>query len=128
MTILVWLHAVHDPASFTVNRKAQKIFYHRDDYLLNPADKNALEAALQLGGTMIAVSIGEGPADDVVRQARALGATRAIRVSDPALAQVDASAHVAVLQRLITHLGGVELVLLGAEVLDSDLAQVGPRL
>lgn len=128
MNILVLLHPIRKPASFTVNRKAQKIFTQRDEYVINPADKNALEAALRLGATVTAVALGDAPADEAVRLARAMGAARAIRVSDPALVNADASAYVTVLQRLITHIGGADLVLLGAKVIDSDLAQVGPRL
>jgi electron transfer flavoprotein beta subunit len=128
MNIIVSLQPVRHPASFTVNRKAQKIFIHREEFVLNPADKNALEAALRLGGQVTAISIGETPADEAVRLARAMGASRAIRVNDPALVCADASAYVMVFQRLITHLGGAELVMLGAQTLASDLAQVGPRL
>jgi electron transfer flavoprotein beta subunit len=147
MNITVVLHPVRAPNSFTVNRRAQKIFIHREEFILNPADKNALEAALRLAeqphpplpspdrfaerqerGSVTAVAFGEAPADEVVRLARAMGAARAIRVSDSALARADASAHVAVLKRLVAHVGGADLILLGAEVLDSDLAQTGPRL
>lgn len=128
MNIIVIIRPVRAPDSFTVNRKAQKIFIHRDEYVINPSDKNALEAALRLGATVTAVTHGDAPADESARWARAMGAARAIRVSDPALAHADASAHVAVLQRLISHIGDIDLALLGAEVLDSDLAQVGPRL
>lgn len=128
MNSLVLLHPIRNPASFTVNRKAQKIFIHRDEYIINPADKNALEAALQLGAPVTAVAIGGAPADEAVRSARAMGAARALRVSDPALVTPDTSAYVAVFQGLMTHLGGVDLMMLGAEVLDSDLAQIGPRL
>ena len=63
MNILVLLHPIRNPASFTVNRKAQKIFTHRDEYVINPADKNALEAALRLGATVTAVALGEAPAE-----------------------------------------------------------------
>lgn len=129
MNILVFLHPIRNPASFTVNRKAQKIFIHRDEYVINPADKNALEAALRLDdATVTAVALGDGPADEAVRLARAMGAARAIRVSDPALTNPDASAYVAVLQQVLTHIGGAELIMLGADVVDSDLAQIGPRL
>ena len=37
-TILVLLRAGRDPASFTVNRKAQKVFVHRAQYRTDPAD------------------------------------------------------------------------------------------
>ena len=131
MNIVVVRRAVRDPGSFTVNWRAEKIFVHREQYICNPADRNALEAALQLAGqddTVVAVAFGGAPAEDVLRQARTTGAKRALLVRDTALKSADVSVMTTALQRLIQHLGEVALVLLGAEVLDADLAQVGPRL
>ncbi len=130
MNVIVILRAVRDPAGFTVNRKAQKIFVNRDIDRLNPADANALEAGLRLadaGHNLTAVSYGGAAAEDVLRQALALGATRAVLVSDAGLPQADAGALARVLQQVTQRLNP-DLVLLGAEVLDADLAQVGPRL
>jgi electron transfer flavoprotein beta subunit len=128
VNILVLLHAVRDPRALTVNRKAQKVFVNRDDFICNPGDKNALEAALRLGGNVTAVAFGTGPSETVLRDALALGAGRAVLVRDELLHNVDASLITLGLQRVIEKLGNVELVLLGAEVLDGDFAQVGPRV
>jgi|SRR5579859_1578529 len=129
MNILVVLRAVRDPAGFTVNRKAQKVFINRERFIINPADRNALEAGLQVtAGSVTAVALGGETAGEVLRQARAAGAARAIWVRLPDAAPLDAGGATAVLQRVIGHIGSVDLVLLGAEVLDADLAQVGPRL
>jgi electron transfer flavoprotein beta subunit len=128
MNIIVVLRPILDPAGFIVNRKAQKVFVNRENYLLNPADKNALEAALRLSGAVTAISLGGAPAEGALRQARALGASRAVLVREAALESAEASVMTTVLQRLVSHLGRPELVVLGAEVVDADLAQVGPRL
>lgn len=138
MNVVVVLRALRDPAGFTVNRKAQKIFYNRDLYRLNPADANALEAGLALadaGHSLAAVAYGGGPAQDVLYQARALGAHRALWVHDDRLdappagrSPADGAVVVRLVMRALDHLGGADLVLLGSEVLDADLAQVGPRL
>ena len=126
MNSLVILHPLRDPASFTVSRKAQKIFVHREQYSLNPSDKNALEAALRLGGSVTALALGGAPAEDYLRLARAIGVQRAVQIKAPAIP--DAGAVVSVLQNALEQLEPVDLILLGAEVLDADLAQVGPRL
>ncbi len=131
MNILVILRAVLDPSGFTVNRRAQKVFVNRERFIINPSDKNALEAALSLtteGDTVVAVALGEAPAEDALRQARAMGAGRALLVRDAALKSADATVVAAALRHLVNHLDETKLVLLGAEVLDADLAQVGPRL
>jgi electron transfer flavoprotein alpha/beta subunit len=57
-----------------------------------------------------------------------MGAHRAILIQDPTLKQADAFVVTNVLRGVAQHLGDIDLVLLGAEVLDADLAQVGPRL
>ncbi len=37
MNILVILRAVLDPNGFTVNRRAQKVFVNREDFIINPS-------------------------------------------------------------------------------------------
>ena len=129
MNIVVLLRAGRDPASFTVNRKAQKIFVHRDEWRVTPADLNALEAALQLAGsehTVVAVSIGGPEAQEALYLARAMGAARALQVAG--LAEPEAGQIVAIVNKALEHLGGADLVLMGATVHHADLAQVAPRL
>lgn len=135
MNIFVVLRAVLDPGGFVVNRKAQKIFVNQAQYRINPADLNALEAGLALAAsgaaeapTVTAVSYGGPEAEEALRQALARGASRALWVQAPELRQADASALVRVLVRVRERRGPADLVLLGAEVADADLAQVGARL
>jgi len=143
MNILVLLHAIQDPLGLTVNRRAQKVFVNRREYVFNPSDRNALEAALRLGShapaasgpaaaaslcRVTVVAFGGDPAEQVLRDARAMGAARAIQIKDSALQRADALALTHALQRVVEQLGNVELVLLGGEVVDADLAQIGPRL
>lgn len=128
MKILVVLRAIQDPAGITVNRKAQKVFVNRPAWIFNPSDRNALEAALRLGGEIVVVACGSAAAEQVLRDARALGAGRALLLRDKALANADAFVLANALKAVVHHLGGVDLVLCGSEVVDADLAQVGPRL
>lgn len=135
MNILVLLRPMLDPAGLIVNRRAQKVFVNRADYIFNPSDKDALEAALRLtaspegeGHTVTAVALGAAPAADLLRQARALGAHRAVLVQDPALADADTHVLVTTLQRLLARLDGVDLIMTGAESPADDLSPVGARL
>src|SRR5450631_4094267 len=63
---------------------------------LNDVDKNAIEEALRLqgetGAGIVVISMGPQQADDSLRTALALGADRAVLVSDPALAGSDLAA------------------------------------
>ncbi len=128
MNILVILRAVQDPSGLSVNRRAQKVFINREQSIFNPSDRNALEAALRLGGHVTVLGLGGAPAEQVLRDACARGAARAVQIRDEGLKNADAFVLTGVFQRAIEHLGGADLVLLGAEVLDSDNGQIGPRL
>lgn len=128
MHTLVILKAVRDPNGLTVNRRAQKVFINREQFIFNPSDRNALEAALRLGGEVTVAAFGGAPDEQLLREARAMGASRAIHLNDPALAMADALVLANVLARVVQHLGQVDVIVTGAEALDSDLAQVGPRL
>ena len=154
MNILILLRPVRDPAGFTVNRAAEKIFVNREGFIFNPSDRNALEAGLTLaaelasagGGvqsqrdasqlnasrlgapTVTAVAYGGEPAEDLLRQALAMGANRAVLVAEPDWETPDAFALTNGLKRVVAHIGATDLILLGADVVDADLAQVGPRL
>ena len=69
MRIVVAIKQVLDPRGFTVNRKAEKIFVNREEYVINPADKCALEAALQMAGDVsVRRSTALGEAEAALRQ------------------------------------------------------------
>jgi len=81
MKILVCVKQVLDPNGLTVNRKAEKVFINREEYILDPASKAALEAASdqkQAGAEVIAISVGPERVEDALREALARGADRAI--------------------------------------------------
>jgi electron transfer flavoprotein beta subunit len=80
------------------------------------------------GDTVIVVAIGDAPAEEALREARAMGAGRAILVTDESLKNADAFVLTRALHCLVKQVGDVKLILLGADVLDADLTQIGPRL
>ena len=132
MRILVLIHQVLDPAGFTVNRRAQRLFVNQTEYMLNPADAHALEAALQLaetaGGEVIVLAFGPERVQDCLRQALTWGASRAIHLADEQFQVDDPAVLACVIAQAAGKLAPVDLILFGAEVLDSDLAQLTPRV
>ncbi|MFO7171785.1 MAG: electron transfer flavoprotein subunit beta/FixA family protein [Bacillota bacterium] len=93
----------------------------------------ALEVAIQLkekhpGSQVVALCVGDKPADDVLRRAYALTADEAVRVWDPAWADLDSQAVAHILARTIQQLGGADLVLTGREAGDIERGVVGPTL
>lgn len=131
MKIVVAIKQVLDPRGFTVNRKAEKIFFNREEWITNPADLCALEAALtlkdKLGAEVVVLSGGPARAGDALRDAWARGADRAIHLSDKAFAGADGFVAARILAKAVDKLGNVDLVLCGDKALDTG-GEVGPRL
>lgn len=97
---------------------------------MNPFDEIALEEAVRLleAGTasdVVAVTIGPAVAQDVLRTALAMGATRAILVTTEMAPEPLAVAKI--LARLARD-QGVDLVLLGKQAIDDDANQTGQML
>jgi electron transfer flavoprotein beta subunit len=109
-----------------------KVDRDRTEGILNPGDRDALEVARELkekgGGEVVAVSMGPSQAEEVLREALACGADRAVLLSDPAFAGADTLATARTLAAGVRKIGDSCLVLCGARTLDSDTGQVGPQL
>jgi electron transfer flavoprotein beta subunit len=135
MKIIVLVKQILDPTGVTVRRDKERIFVNREDYIIEPGSKAAIEAALRIkdaGGespaTVTALSLGELRADDALREALAMGCDGAYLLSDDAFHEPDLSAATAILAAAVAKLGGADLVLAGREAGDSGAGQVGPRL
>jgi electron transfer flavoprotein beta subunit len=101
--------------------------------MMNPACKHALEAALQIkekySANITAITMGPPAAEEVLREALALGADRAILICDRLLAGSDTFATSWVLAEAIKkECPKFDLLLCGAYTSDSETAQVGPQL
>ncbi|MCL2669066.1 MAG: electron transfer flavoprotein subunit beta/FixA family protein [Syntrophaceae bacterium] len=99
----------------------------------NPACRSALEAALQIreavGGTITAITMGPPPAEEVLREAIALGADKGVLLTDRVMAGADTAMTSHILARAITKTcPKYDLVLCGFATSDSETAQVGPQL
>lgn len=101
--------------------------------MMNPACKHAVEAALQLkekhGASITVITMGPPAAEEVLREALAMGADHAILICDRIFAGSDTYATSFVLARAIKkEVPGFDLILCGAYTSDSETAQVGPQL
>ncbi len=91
---------------------------------LNAFDANAIEEALQLKdatgeGEVVLVSLGPAKAQDALRKALAMGADRAVLVSDETAAGSDLVATSSVLAKALER-EGADLILFGQQARDSD--------
>ncbi len=91
---------------------------------LNPFDANAVEEALRLKdaggeGEVVLVSLGPAKAQDALRKALAMGADRAVLVSDDGAEGADLVATSAALAKALER-EGADLILFGQQANDSD--------
>jgi electron transfer flavoprotein beta subunit len=139
MKIVVCVKQALDPQGITVNRKAEKVFVNREEYILDPGSKAALQVAATVkaqllasnGSTppeIVAISLGPDRVDDALREAMALGADRAIHLKDVAFDAADALVTADALAAAVRKLSGFDLVLLGSRSLDSGSGELAPRL
>ena len=96
MNIVVCVKQVPEPTGTNkLDPKTLRIIREGVDVVLDPADEYGVETALQLaeanpGSTVTVVSMGPAKALEAVRRALAMGADKAILISDEALSGSDA--------------------------------------
>ncbi|MBP3217183.1 MAG: electron transfer flavoprotein subunit beta/FixA family protein [Lachnospiraceae bacterium] len=99
--------------------------------IMNPDDKAALEAALRLkdqyGAEVTVVTMGLPKADEMLREAYAMGADKAILVTDRVLGGADTWATSQTIAGAIRNLE-YDLIITGRQAIDGDTAQVGPQI
>lgn len=98
--------------------------------MINPVDKNALEAGLSLrdhfGGKVTAVTMGPPQANDVLKRALFMGCDEAVLLSDRAFGGADTLATGYVLSMAAKKLGSFDLAIFGNKASDAETAQTGP--
>jgi electron transfer flavoprotein beta subunit len=131
MRIVVCIKQVFDPATVRVSSRGD-LATQDGVRIINPADLCALEEALLLkdaqGAQIIVLSLGGPESEDALREALALGADRAVLLSDAAFAGGDAHTASYILARAVETIGHVDMALAGARALDDGAGQVGPEM
>jgi electron transfer flavoprotein beta subunit len=135
LSIVVCIKAVPDPKEvdkIRIDPVTKSLPRHDVPLVINPLDRNALEAALQQKTTgdahVTVVSMGPPPAGTIVKECLALGADVGILLSDPAFAGADAYATAYSLARAIEKLETVDCVFCGRASSDGATEWVGPEL
>jgi len=135
LTIVVCVKPVPSPDQYHqvgIDPETKTLVRQGIPTVINPLDKNALEAALQIrekhGGRVLVVSMAPPAAEGNLREALAMGADGAYLLSDRAFAGSDTLATSMVLAAAVQKLGAVDLVLTGNESADGGTAQVSAQL
>ena len=157
MNIVVCVKQTPDTAA-TITVLDGKVSWGDAPLVINPWDEYAVEQALRTkeahGGKVVALSLGPEAAREALKHALAMGCDEAILVSDPALEGKDSlvvskvlatrgmrrpatmrlpalrrSINVSkVLASAIQKIGGVDMVFVGRQAVDSDTGVTGPQL
>jgi len=131
MKIAVLIKQTFDTAAIISLDAGGQIEREGVNLIINPYDEFAVEEALRLkekhGGEVTVISLGAPQAQDALLQALAMGADKAILVTDDNLAGMDEHGVAYVLSRV---LGGLEfdLLLAGWRAVDDGSAQVAVRV
>jgi electron transfer flavoprotein beta subunit len=132
MNMVALVKQVPNTNDVRVDPKTGNLVREGVEGVMNPEDRHALEAALRIrdvwGGSVVVVSMGPPQAVDVLCEALAMGADRAILLSDRAFAGADTWATSTVLGHAIRKIGDYDLILAGRQAVDGDTAQIGPQV
>lgn len=131
MDILVCIKQVPDTTEVKLDPKTGTLIREGVPSIINPDDKAGLEAALRLkdqyDAKVTVLSMGPLQADVALREALAMGADRAILLTDRKFAGADTWATSLTLSAAIKKIG-YDLIITGRQAIDGDTAQVGPQI
>ena len=132
MDIIVCIKQVITGDQLRIDPGTHSLVRSAESSCINPFDLFALNMAVKLkevySGSITAVTMGPKISEEVLWDALAIGADRAILLSDPRFAGSDTLATSYVLGMGIRKIGKCDMILCGMQSTDSGTAQVGPQL
>jgi electron transfer flavoprotein beta subunit len=133
MNIVVCVKQIPDPADPGALDPATKTLVRSGKLILDESDSYGVEMALQLvdkagGGEVTLVSMAPNSEVSGLRTALAMGAAKAILVSDDALAGSDALGTAKVLAKAISRVEGADLILAATESSDGYTGTVPEQI
>ncbi|MBQ9535336.1 MAG: electron transfer flavoprotein subunit beta/FixA family protein [Clostridia bacterium] len=133
MNIVVCIKQVPDTSEVRLDPKTNTLIRDGVPSIINPDDKAGLEAALRIRDRMgkkcrvVVLSMGPAQADLALKEALAMGADKAILLSDRAFGGADTWATSTTLAAAL-HKIPFDLIITGRQAIDGDTAQVGPQI
>lgn len=133
--VIVCLKPVPDPQAWDrlrLDPATKTLIREGIPSVINPLDRQALEAALEIkdayGAEVVLLSMAPPASQPVLREALALGADRAVLLSDQVFAGSDTLATALILAQGIRRLGPFDLIFCGNYTLDGSTAQVPSQI
>jgi electron transfer flavoprotein alpha/beta subunit len=131
MKIIVPVKQVPEVAEVKVNQETGTLIRDGVPSILNPFDEYAIEEAVKIkdvhGGEVTVITMGPAQAKSALLKALAMGADRAIHMTDRIFAGADTWATAYTLAEQIKKME-FDLVICGKQAIDGDTAQVGPEI
>lgn len=131
MNVVVCIKQVPDTTEVRIDPEKGTIIREGVPSIMNPDDKGGLEMALRLkdqfGANVTVITMGPPQADAILREAFAMGADRAIHLSDRRFAGADTLATSNALAGALRTLE-YDIIIAGRQAIDGDTAQVGPQI
>lgn len=131
MKIVVCIKQVPDTTEIKINPVTGTLIRDGVPSIMNHDDKGGLELALrlkdQVGAHVTVITMGPPQADVMLREAMAMGADRAILLTDAKFAGSDTLATSYALSSALKKLEW-DLIIAGRQAIDGDTAQVGPQI
>lgn len=134
MRIVVAIKQVPETSSVRMDEATGTMIRDGVEAIVNPLDLYAVECALRLRETVtppaevVVVTMGPPRAESALREVLAMGADRAVLITDRAFAGADTWSTACVLAAALRRLAPVDLILCGERATDGDTGQVGPGL
>jgi len=135
LNIVVCVKAVPDPkeaCNIKIDPDTKTLLRCDVPMVVNPLDKNAMEAALQLkekfDAHITVLSMGPPEAGNIVKECLALGADQGFLLSDPAFGGADAYATAFTLAKGIEKTGAFDVIFCGMASSDGSTEWVGPEI
>ena len=132
MRIVVAMKQVPDTAEVRIDEGKGTLIREGVSAIMNPFDLYALEEGLrwrdELGGEVIALTMGPPQAEAILREAVSIGADDVLLLSDRGFAGADTWATAHTIAMAVRKLGEVDMVLAGKQAIDGDTAQTGPGI
>lgn len=132
MRAIICIKQVPDTTEVRIDPERGTLIREGVPSILNPFDTYAIEEGLLLkerfGGEVAAISMGPPQAEEVLREAIAMGCDEGVLLSDPAFAGADTWATAYALAWAIRCMDPFDLILCGRQAIDGDTGQVGPGI
>lgn len=131
MKFIVCVKQVPDTTQVKIDPETNTLIREGVLSILNPFDQFALEEAIKIkqeNDEIIVISMGPPQAKKALLKCLALGADKAILLSDKVFAGADTFATSYTLAQAIKKLGKFDIIFCGLQAIDGDTAQVGPEI